>query len=435
MEIKKINQDDKAVIFAATFSGSEWEQLLDTAKAQLEAQANHTSCGCHDDKYTDHADKPVISQEQIFDAAVHLCEPVLYKNLNTSSEYLDNRKGLTEWPLIEVKHIDEKELALEIAFDFYPEIVLPNFDELRIEGKKAINIDVKDVEAELQTLIDRSKKAVEISTDRGLEKGDIANINFVGKVDDVAFEGGSAENFDITVGSGQFIPGFEDQMIGMKKGETKDINVQFPADYHADNLASKDAIFTVSLNSIKKEEKPVLDDAFVAGLKIPNVTTVAQLKEYIEKFLTQQQENEENARIQNQFLDFVSQAKLSFEPKGLKAKLFAQIKQQQFGQLAQYGISMEQYLEMVGENKDKILADLEKQASKQLVITLALAALVKESKIGVTDAEFEQEIQDIAHEYNVSVDIVTKQIPEDVLKSSIKSRKVVDALIKEAQAR
>lgn len=441
MEIKSIKKTDIDTSFEIVISGEEWTKAIEASKTNLEAKAkNKGHCGCHDgccgDESKDDCCKDEvkeIKQDQIFDYAITLSESNVFKTLTSSKEFSELRDNLLELPLIVVKSVNDKECKLELTFDTRPEITLPSFDDFKLEAKQAIEIDAKDVEAELQTLIDRSKKAVEITEDKSLEKGDIANINFVGKVDGVAFEGGTADNFDLTIGSGQFIPGFEDQMIGMKKGEIRDVKVQFPKEYHAQDLAGKDAIFTVTLNSIKKEETPELNDAFVKELKIPNVETVVALKEYIHNFMKQQKEIEQDSKFEKKVMEHLSKAILSREPKIMKSKMLEQIKKQQMGQLAQYGIDFDQYMQMVGQDKEKVMAEFEKEASRQTIITLALAQLIKTNNIEVTDEELNKEIENISNAYGVDVETVKSQVPVDAMKSSIQTKKVINNIIEKAQ--
>ena len=290
----------------------------------------------------------------------------------------------------------------------------------------------EDVDAEINNMKERAARFVDV-TDAPAADGDVAVIDFEGFVDDVAFEGGKGENHNLTLGSGQFIPGFEEQIVGKNIGDEFDVNVTFPEEYHAKDLAGKPAVFKVKLNGLKKKEYPELDDEFAKD--VSEFDTFEQLKEETKKRLLETAEH----RAQHEQEDAVLEAAL----KTMKAEIpevMVDNQVEQYLEDAKYkiqaqmpGITFEQYLQFTGGSVEDFKASVRDQAKKDVEINLLIEAIAKAEEITVTDEEAEEEIVKLAEQYKMEVEKIKSILSMDQIKSNLVPRKVIDLLIAEAK--
>lgn len=257
----------------------------------------------------------------------------------------------------------------------------------------AYTVKDADVDAELERLRERNARKVEV-TDRAAEKGDIANIDFVGTVDGVKFEGGEAEKFDLTLGSGQFIPGFEDQVIGMKIGEKKDVNVKFPDNYQAEALKGKDAVFTVTLNSLQGRELPELDDAFIKDAT--GSETVADYRAKVKERLEKQAERNSTDATENSILDAIAATAEAEIPQAMIDREVDSLLQKFEYQLMYQGLKLQDYLDFIKVPLSEFRKNYEDQARKNVLNQLIISKIIKDEKIEATDEEVEEKVAEQA---------------------------------------
>ena len=302
-----------------------------------------------------------------------------------------------------------------------------------IEIKKIeYNVTDEDVEHELSHMQEHNSRLISID-DRAAEKGDIVNIDFEGFVDGKAFDGGKAENYDIEIGSNTFIPGFEDQLVGMKIDEEKDVNVTFPKEYFSKDLAGKDATFKVKLHEVKKKELPALDDEFAKD--VSEFDTLDELKKNIKE--KKQEQNEERAKYETQ--DEVIKAlcenvKVEIPSGMIETETENMIKDLE-NRLSYQGLKLEQYLNMMGKTKEEMRKEYEPQAVEGIKSRLAIEAVIKAEKIEATDKEIDKKIKEMAINYGKENDeeFLKNENVRNYIKQGIESEKAIDFLVKNAK--
>ena len=246
---------------------------------------------------------------------------------------------------------------------------------------------------------------------RAVEDGDIATIDFEGFVDGVAFEGGKGENYPLTIGSGSFIPGFEEQLIGKNKDEEVDVNVTFPEDYHAEELKGKEALFKVTVKEVKTKELPEVDDEFAA--EVSEFETLAEYKEDIRKKLTEKKEKEaRNAKEEAVITAIIEDSAMEI-PDAMLETQQRQIVDEFTQRLQMQGISLEQYFQFTGLDAEKMLEQAKPQADRRIKSRLVLEAIVAAEKITVSDEDYEKEIERMAEVYNMEKDKVREMLGEN----------------------
>ncbi|MBR5586585.1 MAG: trigger factor, partial [Clostridia bacterium] len=333
--------------------------------------------------------------------------------------------------------VEIKEIGTGKDFVYVATVTTKPVPELgKYKGVKVKKVEYavtdEDVDAEINNMKERAARFVDV-TDAPAADGDVAVIDFEGFVDDVAFEGGKGENHNLTLGSGQFIPGFEEQIVGKNIGEEFDVNVTFPEEYHAKDLAGKPAVFKVKLNGLKKKEYPELDDEFAKD--VSEFDTFEQLKEETKKRLVANAEN----RAQREQEDAVLEAAV----KTMKVEIpevMVDNQVEQYLEDAKYkiqaqmpGITFEQYLQFTGGSVEDFKASVKDQAKKDVEINLLIEAIAKAEEITVTDEEAEEEIAKLAEQYKMEVEKIKSILSMDQIKSNLVPRKVIDLLIAEAK--
>ena len=308
-----------------------------------------------------------------------------------------------------------------------PEITLGDYKGLKMSKQKE-EVSDEDVNAELEKLREQNAELV-LKEEGQLENGDVAIFDFEGFVDDKPFEGGKAENYELKIGSGQFIPGFEDQMVGMKIGEERDIKVTFPEDYHAENLKGKDAVFKVKLHEIKVRELPELNDDFDKELDREGVETLEDLKVDVKKKLEESlKTNNRNEKIDFVVTEATNNATYELPQEMIveeKNRLMDNVKQQ----ASQYGLDLDTYLQFSGVTKEDFENNLLKDAERSLAYNLVIEAIGKVEGITATPEEREAKYEEIATQYNMGVEQVKAAVNEQAIESEVVYRKTIDFLV------
>lgn len=324
----------------------------------------------------------------------------------------------------------EEEFEVVLTIPVKPEVKLGLYKGIEIK-KPNTKVTAKEVDEKITEELNRSAKLV--AKDKLVEKGDTANINFEGFVDNVAFPGGKGSDFDLKIGSGQFIPGFEEQLIGLKAGEEKDVNVTFPEDYQAADLKGKAAIFKCKVNSVKVSELPALTDEWVKELKKDKIETVEQYKTHVKSVITQLKEKQENERIKKEALEEASNNAVIEIPEAMIEAQANRNRRRIEESLKSYGLSYTQYLEMTGKKSEDALAEEKKAAYEQIHEALTLDAIADAEKLNATDEEIEAHFATIAKQYNTSVEEVKKQLSKENVAKDLKVGKAHDFIVKNAK--
>jgi len=318
-------------------------------------------------------------------------------------------------------------IEMKMKVTTYPEVKLGDY-----KGLKAVKLPTEatdeDVENELKQMQERNSRLVDI-TDRAAEMGDTATIDFEGFTDGVAFDGGKGENYPLELGSGSFIPGFEEQVAGHNIDEEFDVNVTFPEEY-AEELAGKDAVFKCKIHEIKSKELPELDDEFAKD--VSEFDTLDEVKEDLKKQISEKKENDAKIDLENQLLEQVVENMEAEIPECMFAKRTDEMIQEYGYRLQMQGLDLETYLKYMGQDMDTFKASFKDGAEKQVKVSVALAAIMEAENIDVTDEEIDAQAAKIGEQYGMDAEQVKKAVPADQLTEDIKRNKAVDLIVESA---
>lgn len=295
-------------------------------------------------------------------------------------------------------------------------IKLGNYKGIEAEVTKQPVADT-EVDNEIQRLVAQSTSLIE--KDGDVTNGDVTTIDFEGFKDEVAFDGGKAEGFQLEIGSGQFIPGFEEQMIGMKKGETRELNLTFPENYGAADLAGADVVFKVTVHKIEEKKEAELNDAFVASLNAPGIETIDQLRDNMKASLEAQHEQAFMAAKENAALGkLIDDCEVEVEESDIEKALQQQLQHISM-ELASQGMQLEQYLQMMGMNQETLLQQLAPSAKQQATFEAIIDEIVAIENLETSDEEANQQVEAIAAHNQVSKEDVLNQIDIESLKRDL----------------
>ena len=343
----------------------------------------------------------------------------------------ENKIEAVSRPNIDIVQMEKgKELIFTATVETKPEVELGKYKGIEIK-KIEYNTTDKDIEHELGHMAERNSRLVSIE-DRPVEKGDITTIDFVGSIDGVEFEGGKAENHELEIGSNTFIPGFEDQIIGMKIDEEKDIKVKFPEDYFSKDLAGKDAVFKVTLHEIKKKELPKIDDEFAKD--VSEFDTLDELKNSIKEKLDT--ENTEKAKYETEeeaIKTVCDNTKLDIPNGMIELEIDNMIKDME-NRLSYQGLNLNQYLQIMGKTEKEIRDSYKEQAERNIKSRLVLEAIVKAEKIEVTPEEVDDKIKEMAKQYGrKEEELLANEQLKEYIEGNLKTEKAIDFIVKNAK--
>lgn len=331
-------------------------------------------------------------------------------------------------PDVEVLSVDkEKGIELKVTCITKPEVTIKKYKGLETV-KTVKDITEEDINKDIDNLRQKGMRIIDVD-DRACQNGDDVVIDFDGYKDGVPFEGGKAEKFTLSLGSGQFIPGFEEQVCGHSIGDEFDINVKFPDEYGAPELAGQDAVFKIKLHEIKAKELPELDDDFVKDTT--EFDTVDELKADIKKKLEDAEENRANSEVEGALFDQVIDNVEGEIPEIMFENRVDEMIQDMTQRLAPQGISLEMYLQYTGSDMDTLKKTYREQAEKQVKLRLALEKISADENIEVSDDEVEEEFKKMADAYKMDVDQVKLYVTPDALKKDVAVGKAVE-LIKDS---
>ena len=333
------------------------------------------------------------------------------------------------YPEVELLNVGKEGFSFKATVAVYPEVTLGQYKG--VEAPRAeVNVTDEDVENRLKEMADRNSRMVSVE-DRAVQQGDIANIDFEGFLDGVPFDGGKSDNFDLEIGSGSFVPGFEDQVAGMSITEEKDIDITFPEDYHAD-LAGKAVVFHVKVNSIKVKEIPALDDEFAKD--VSEFDTLDELKNDVRAKLVSEREDAAKRAFEDIVMTKVAENIEAEIPDAMIEDQAHRFVDNFRMQLQSQGIPYEQYMKMTNMSEDKLLEDAKAPALGQVRMELAINAIVKAENLEATDEEVEAEYAKMASQYGMDVESVKKYMEADVVKEQVVRGKAIDLVTASAVA-
>ena len=343
----------------------------------------------------------------------------------------ENNLEVVSKPVVDIVQMEKgKDLIFTAVVQIKPEVELGKYKGIALK-KVEYKVEKEDIEKELKQMQDRNSRLVTVD-DRALENGDISTIDFEGFVDGVAFEGGKAEGHELEIGSGAFIPGFEEHLIGMKIDEEREIEVTFPKEYFSKDLAGKDATFKVKLHEIKKKELPKLDDEFAKD--VSEFDTLDELKKSIKERLEKENEQKAKYETEDEAIKAVCENTKIDIPSGMVGMEVEHMMQDFSQRLAYQGLNMEQYLKMMGKTEEEIKKDYEPQAIEALKSRLTLEAIRKAEKIEASEEEINEKLEEMAKNYGKKVeDIKDNENLKNYIKEGIEAEQSIDFIVKNAK--
>ncbi|EDL64655.1 trigger factor [Bacillus sp. SG-1] len=330
-------------------------------------------------------------------------------------------------PDIDIEQMEKgKELIFKATVTVKPEVKLGEYKSLEVE-KMDTEVTSEDVENELKSL---QEKQAELAVKEGAaENGDTVVIDFEGFVDGEAFEGGKAENYSLELGSGSFIPGFEEQLVGLEAGAEKEVEVSFPEEYHAAELAGKPAVFKTKLHEVKAKELPELDDEFAKDAD-EEVESLDQLREKIQKRLEESKKNEADQTLRDTLVEKASENAEMDIPDAMVDTEVDRMMQEFEQRLQMQGMNLDLYFQFSGQKEEDLRGQMKEDAAKRVRTNLTLEAIADAENLEISDEEAEEEVNKLAEQYNMAADNIKQALGGlDNLKADLKIRKAVEVLV------
>ena len=413
MSVKSCEKLDKSkVALTIEADAAAFEAAIN--KAYLQQRSKISVPGFRPGKAPRKMIESMYGAEVFYEEAVNILLPDAYEAAVKEQEL-----KVVGYPEVELESCGKDGVVFKCTVAVYPEVTLGQYKGL--EAPKAeVNVTDEDVDNRLNEMADRNSRLV--SVEREIQKGDTADIDFEGFDNGVAFDGGKGENFDLEIGSGSFVPGFEEQLIGMKAGEEKDIDITFPENYTPE-LAGKPVVFHVKVNEVKVKEVPAIDDEFAKD--VSEFDTLKELKADIKKKMTAERTEAAQRAFEDVLMAKVAEgveAEIPHEMVELQAeRMMEQFKQQ----LAAQGIPFDQYLKMTGTTEADFRKQADGPAAEQVKMDLAVEAIIKAEGLEATDEDVENELKNVAEKYGMDLETVKKYLrPEDVKEQVIREKAV-----------
>lgn len=405
-----------------TVSGDTWKKAQDKAFKKL--AKNVELPGFRKGQAPEALIKKHISKQSILMEAV---DEVAGTALMDGVE--EHKLELVARPQLDFNGIDEEKVDFKFIVTVKPEVTLGQYKNLDVKKADA-TVSEEDVEAEVTRLQERFAELV-VKEGGAVENKDTAVIDFEGFKDGVAFEGGKGENYPLEIGSGSFIPGFEEQLIGMKAEETKDIQVTFPENYQAADLAGQEVTFKVTVHEIKAKELPEADDELIKQAEIENIETLEAFKENAKKELTKNKENQVEEDFTNALLTKIVDGASVDVPQVMIDEETDNMYRDFAQRLQSQGFGIEQYLQITGMSEESIRGEMAKDADKKVTVRLVLEAIANAENIEVSEADIEAEMESISKMYHMEIDQIKQMVSNDAVSYDLRMRKALE-LIKES---
>ncbi len=404
--------------------GKEWEGALDKAfkKANKKAKID----GFRPGKAPKEVFLKKYGKESLYMDAADEAADLAYQKL--LKDYAEDVKELVARPDIALTDINDEKVTFKFTLTMRPEVKLGKYKNLGIKKD-----EVKAEETEIEDAIKhmRERYAEDVIKEGAIAEGDIAVIDFEGFVDGKAFEGGKAENYSLKIGSGTFIPGFEEQLIGLKSGDKKDVKVTFPEDYHAEDLKGKEAIFKVTVHEVKEVKIPELDKDFFADLGMEGINTKEELEAQISENILAQKEMEAENKYMDDLLEAAAKDVKVEIPEAMINEELDRMVAQYSDHLMMQGISIEQFYQFTNSDETALKDQMRPEAIKRITYRLMLEEIAKEEKIEIDDKEAKEEAKKLAEKYQMKEDEFLSAFGGlDIVKYDMRMRKAMEILKK-----
>lgn len=400
--------------------GKEWEEALD--KAFTKANAKAKIDGFRPGKAPKDVFLKKYGKEALQIDAADIVLESAYRKVFEDNKDLE----IVAQPDIALKSIDEKGVEFTFTLTLKPEVKLGKYKGLGVK-KESVKVTKEEVEHEIEHL--RSHYAENVVKDGEVVSGDIAIIDFEGFKDGVAFEGGKGENYSLTIGSNTFIPGFEDQIIGMKKGEEKDINVTFPEDYHSEELKGAPVVFKVKVNEIKEVKIPELDKEFFEDLGMEGIDSKESLENQVKENIKAHREAEADNKYIDELLEKASKNVEVDIPEVMISEEQDRILKQYEENLRMQGLTLEQFYQFTNSDETALKDQMKDEAVKRVTYRLMLEEIAKVEKIEITDEKADEEAETLATRYQMPKDEFLKAFGGiEMIKYDLKMRGAIEVL-------
>ncbi len=402
-----------------TIEGEEWSKALDTAFKKLQKTAKVD--GFRTGKVPRDMFEKKYGKETLYrEAMENLIDSAYEKAL------AQNKEEIVAKPVLDIEKVDENGVTYKFTLISRPEVTLGEYKNIGVKKEK---VEVTDEEAEHELGHLQQKYVDIVSVDREVKAGDIAVINFEGFKDGVPFEGGKAENYSLEIGSHSFIEGFEDAIIGMKKGEEKDINLSFPENYHVEDLKGKPVVFKVKVNEVKEKKLPELNEDFYLDLGMEGVnskeTLMAELKEQIK---VRKEHDIENKYVEELLNKAASNMKVEIPEEMVNDEL-DRIMEQYSNMLAMQGVRLEDFYRMTGSNEEQMREQMKGEAVNRIKSRLLLEEIAKKENLEVSDKMVDEELESLCTKYNMKEEELLKEYGgRGMIEYDIKMRKSLEIL-------
>ncbi len=401
--------------------GQEWKDALEKAydKASKKAKID----GFRPGKAPKEVFMKKYGVESLFMDAGDLVLESAYKKAFEGKDNLE----LVAQPDIALKSVDENGVEFVFTLTTKPEVKLGKYKGLKV-AKPEIKVTKEEIDKTISEMRNRYAENVVKETDK-VEDGDIAVIDFEGFKDGVAFEGGKGENYDLTIGSHTFIPGFEEQVVGMKKGETKDVNVTFPEDYHAEDLKGAPVVFKVTVKEVKTVQIPDLDKDFFADLGMTDLETEADLRKQVEETIKLRKETDaDNKYIDDLLAEAAKTVEVEVPDTMIHEEAHRMVHQYE-EHLQMQGITLEQFFQFTNSNEEALMEQMHDEAKNRVTYRLMLEEIVKAEKLSISEEDAEKEATTLAEKYQMTKDEFLKAFGGiEMIKYDLTMRAAIDVL-------
>ena len=400
--------------------GAEWEKLLDDAFNKANKKAKIP--GFRPGKAPKNVYIKNYGMESLFYEASNKAIEVAYDKLLEENVDLE----IVAEPTVNINNIDEKGVEFQFVLTLKPEVKLGKYTGLKAKKEK-VTVTKEEIEHSINHMREHYKENV--VKEGKIAKGDIAVIDFEGFKDGEAFKGGKGENYSLEIGSNTFIPGFEDQLIGLKAGEEKDINLTFPEDYHAEDLKGQAVVFKVKVNEVKEVIIPELDKEFFEDLGMEGIDSKAALEKQVKENITVQKEKEADDKWTDELLAEAASTMECDIPEVMIETEQNRMVREYDQNLQMQGISLQQFCQFTNMTIDKLKEEYKEAATKRVTYRLMIDAIIEKEKIEATDKEIDKYIEDLAIRYQMTKEEFTKNYGTEAIAYQIKAEKVF-ALLK-----
>ena len=409
------NKNLKEIIIK--IEGKEWEDALDKAFKKLNAKAKID--GFRPGKAPKSVFLKHYGVSSLFMEASENCAELAYNKMLEEAKNLE----MAARPILDIKSIDEKYIEYKFTLTLTPEVKLGNYKNLEVKKEK-VTVTKKEIDEAIEHMKEHYKE--NIVKDGAIENKNIAIIDFEGFKDGVAFEGGKGENYSLEIGSNTFIPGFEEQLIGMKAGEEKEIKVTFPEEYHSEDLKGQNATFKVKVNEVKEVKIPELNKEFFEDLGMEGIDSKEKLEAQVKENIKASKDSKAEDAYIDALLEKIAESTSIDIPDTMINDETDRMVEQFKEHIGMQGISLEQFYKYTNSNEETLKEEYKKEALKRVKYRLIINEIIKEENIKVTEEEIENEIEELAKKYNMTKEEVKKQYGEnlDYIKYDLEVKKV-----------